>query len=172
MVSRAFLSLGSNLGDRAGYLVLAIRAMLNGDLPVNRLSNIYETAPVDITEQPDFLNMVVELKGGIPGPADLLAQLLIIETQLGRTREVARGPRTIDIDLLIWDALTIATGELTLPHPRMHMRRFVLVPLAELAPDLIIPGQIDPIAKLRDNCEDLADVRIWIPNIDTIHPTT
>src|SRR5205085_7580493 len=135
-----YVGLGSNLGDRAGHLLLAVRGMLAAGLCVTRLSSIYETEPMDVLDQPSFLNMVAELKGDTPfTPEQVLARLLRIEYALGRRRERAKGPRTIDLDLLLYRDTQHATELLTLPHPRLHLRRFVLVPLAELAPDLVHP---------------------------------
>src|SRR5678815_6131639 len=103
MIENAYVGMGSNLGDRAGYLLLAVRGMLDAGLDVIRLSSIYETAPVDNVHQPAFLNMVAELRGStVPAAEQLLARLLRIEFALGRTRDVPLGPRTIDLDLLIF----------------------------------------------------------------------
>src|SRR5918997_2316558 len=103
MIQNAYVGLGSNLGDRAGYLLLAVRGMLDAGLEVIRLSSIYETAPVENENQPAFLNMVAELRGStLPSPEQLLARLLRIEYALGRTREVPFGPRKIDQALLIF----------------------------------------------------------------------
>src|SRR6266550_6165909 len=131
----AYVGLGSNLGDRAGNLLLAVRGMMDAALQVTRLSSVYETEPVETFAQPAFLNMVAELRGNtLPRPEELMARLLRIENLLGRTREVAMGPRTIDLDLLLYREETSDTQFLTLPHARFHRRRFVLVPLAEIAP--------------------------------------
>ena len=135
----AYVGLGSNLGDRAGYLLLAVRGLMDAGLAVTRLSSIYETEPVDVREQPPFLNMVAELRVENFSAEQVLARLLRIEYALGRRREVPRGPRTIDLDLLIYGDERRATEFLELPHPRMHERRFVLAPLAELAPELSHP---------------------------------
>ncbi|HSK65188.1 MAG TPA: 2-amino-4-hydroxy-6-hydroxymethyldihydropteridine diphosphokinase, partial [Pyrinomonadaceae bacterium] len=143
MIQHGYVGMGSNLGDRAAYLLLAVRGMLAAGLDVIRLSSIYETAPVGNENQPAFLNMVAELRGStLPSPDQLLARLLRIEYSLGRTRDVRDshwGPRTIDLDLLIVKDELESTEFLTLPHPRLHLRRFVLVPLNELAPNLIHP---------------------------------
>src|ERR1700687_2946317 len=102
-IDNAYLSLGSNLGDRAGYLLLAVQGMMKARLEVTRLSSIYETEPVETFAQPTFLNLVAELRGNtLPGPEQLLAILLRIENALGRRREVSMGPRTIDLDLLLY----------------------------------------------------------------------
>lgn len=137
---KAYVGLGSNMGDRASYLLLGVRGMLNAGLRVARLSSIYETEPVDLTQQPRFLNMVAELSSPLPSPEQTLARLLRIEYQLGRTREIPRGPRTLDLDLLIYGDIRQETEFLTLPHPRLHLRRFALAPLAELAPDANHPA--------------------------------
>ncbi len=157
----AYVSLGSNLGDRAGNLLLGIRGMMEAGLHITRLSSIYESEPVDTFAQPDFLNMVAELSGGLPKPNQMMGRLLRIEYLLGRTREVARGPRVIDLDLLLFGDHTSATELLTLPHPRMHLRRFVLQPLAELAPSLIHPTLQQTIATLLENLDDQSLVRKW-----------
>lgn len=157
----AYVSLGSNLGDRAGNLLLGIRGMLEAGLPVTRLSSIYESEPVDTFGQPDFLNMVAEVGGNLPKPDQMMARLLRVEYLLGRTREVAKGPRVIDLDLLLFGNHTSATELLTLPHPRMHLRRFVLQPLAELAPSLIHPTLKQTIATLLENLDDQSKVKRW-----------
>jgi 2-amino-4-hydroxy-6-hydroxymethyldihydropteridine diphosphokinase len=139
-VAYAYVGLGSNMGDRAGLLLLAVRGMMNAGLRVCRLSSIYETDPVDVTDQPSFLNMVAELAAdALPSPEQLLARLLRIEYALGRRRTRRRGPRTIDLDLLLYGDEQRATEFLVLPHPRLDQRRFVLKPLAELNPQLLHP---------------------------------
>ena len=160
----AYVSLGSNLGDRAGHLLLAIRGMMDAGLEVVRLSSIYETEPVETFAQPSFLNMVAELRGTtLPAPEQLMARLLRVEYALGRTREVPLGPRTIDLDLLFYKDETRATEFLTLPHPRLHQRRFVLEPLAELAPNLEHPTLQKTISELLNETEDNSEVRRWSP---------
>jgi 2-amino-4-hydroxy-6-hydroxymethyldihydropteridine diphosphokinase len=163
MISLAYVGLGSNLGDRSGFLLLGIKALLDSRLPVSRFSRIYETEPLDVVDQPHFLNMVVELHGGLPEPAQLMAQLLRIEDGLGRTRTVSRGPRTIDMDLLLYEDKRSDTELLTLPHPRLHLRRFVLAPLAELAPGLVHPVLQRSVRDLYDTLNDAALVRLWNP---------
>src|SRR5712671_2428451 len=126
-IINAYVGLGSNLGDRAGNLLLAVRGMMEASLEVMRLSAIYETEAVETFAQPAFLNMVAELRGStLPPPEQVMARLLRIEYALGRTREVPLGPRTIDLDLLFYRGERRATQFLTLPHPRLHQRRFVL----------------------------------------------
>lgn len=164
MIQNAYVGLGSNLGDRAGHLLLAVRGMLDASLDVIRLSSIYETAPVDNVNQPLFLNLVAELRGPtLPASEQLLARLLRLEYALGRTRDVPMGPRTIDLDLLIVKDERITTQFLTLPHPRLHLRRFVLVPLNELVPDLIHPALSKPIHELLNKTPDKSEVVRWKP---------
>jgi 2-amino-4-hydroxy-6-hydroxymethyldihydropteridine diphosphokinase len=149
MIQNAYVGLGSNLGDRAAYLLLAVRGMLDAGLDVIRLSSIYETEPVEYEQQPPFLNLVAELRGStLPSPQQTLARLLRIEYALGRTRDIRFGPRTIDLDLLIFKDQQVETEFLTVPHPRLAARRFVLVPLNELVPGLIHPVLQKPISEL------------------------
>ena len=162
MIQNAYVGLGSNLGNRAGCLLLAVRGMLDAGLDVIRLSNVYETQPVENENQPQFLNMVAELRGStLPSPEQVLARLLRIEYSLGRTRDVRMGPRTIDLDLLICKDERRETEFLTLPHPRLHARRFVLVPLNELVPNLVHPVIGKPISELLANTSDRSSVIRW-----------
>ena len=164
MIQNAYVGLGSNLGDRAGYLLLAVRGMLDAGLDVIRLSSIYETEPVEYENQPAFLNLVAELRGStLPSPEQMMARLLRIEYALGRTRDIRMGPRTIDLDLLIFKDQQLETGFLTLPHPRMALRRFVLVPLNELAPSLIHPLLGKSISELLAQTKDRSTVTRWTP---------
>jgi 2-amino-4-hydroxy-6-hydroxymethyldihydropteridine diphosphokinase len=160
----AYVGLGSNLGNRAGYLLLAVRGMLDAGLDVIRLSSIYETEPVEYEDQPRFLNMVAELRGStLPTPDQTLARLLRIEYSLGRTRDVRMGPRTIDLDLLLFKDEVRETEFLTLPHPRLQSRRFVLVPLNELIPNLVHPVLDKPIGELLTEVKDPSTVVRWTP---------
>jgi 2-amino-4-hydroxy-6-hydroxymethyldihydropteridine diphosphokinase len=162
MIQNAYVGLGSNLGDRAGYLLLAVRGMLDAGLDVIRLSSIYETEPVEYENQPAFLNMVAELRSStLPPPEQLLARLLRIEYGLGRTRDIHMGPRTIDLDLLIFKDQHIETQFLTVPHPRIALRRFVLVPLNELVPSLIHPVLGKSISDLLAQTKDRSIVTRW-----------
>ena len=163
MIQNAYVGLGSNLGDRAGYLLLAVRGMLDAGLDVIRLSSIYETEPVENEEQPAFLNMVAELRGStLPSPEQTLACLLRIEHSLGRTRTVPLGPRTIDLDLLIFKDQQSNTEFLKLPHPRIAARRFVLVPLNELVPNLVHPVTGETIRELLAQTKDASSVVRWL----------
>ena len=160
----AYIGLGSNLGDRGGNLLLAVRGMLAAGFEVVCLSSIYETEPVESVAQPAFLNMVAELKGKtLPPPEQVLARLLRVEYALGRTRDVRMGPRTIDLDLLVYKDEQSKTEFLTLPHPRLHLRRFVLVPLAEIAPALVHPVLHRTISQLLAETEDNSKVKKWSP---------
>jgi len=161
----AYLGLGSNLGDRAANLLRATMALISGDLRLSAASSIYETEPVDVTQQPKFLNMVVALSAPRLEPFSLLNFCLATETRLGRKRMVERGARTVDIDLLLLDDLVIDETregvELVLPHPRLHLRRFVLTPLAEIAPHLKHPILGETMAHLLGAVRDPAAARIY-----------
>lgn len=140
------IALGSNLGDRLAWLANA-RHRLEEVLDTLRMSSIYETDPVSDEPQPRYLNAVVTGATDL-GPLDLLHALQRIEADLGRERPFPNAPRTIDLDLLLYDELILATPDLTLPHPRLHERYFVLVPLAELAPDRRHPQVNQTIGEL------------------------
>jgi 2-amino-4-hydroxy-6-hydroxymethyldihydropteridine diphosphokinase len=160
----SYVSLGSNLGDRAGNLLLGVRGMLDAGLEVIRLSHIYETEPVETFSQPLFLNQVAELRGStLPVPETVMARLLRIEYALGRRREVEKGPRAIDLDLLFDRDHMSNSAFLTLPHPRLHARRFVLQPLAELAPGLVHPCLKKTIKELLEEVDDGSIVKLWKP---------
>jgi 2-amino-4-hydroxy-6-hydroxymethyldihydropteridine diphosphokinase len=136
----AFLGLGSNIGDRLETLQRALDLLgAEPGVRVQRCSRVWETDPVGGPEQGDFLNVVVEVEIDLE-PHDLLAACNRVELHLGRTREVRWGPRTIDIDILMIDDLTIVDDTLTVPHPRMHERVFVLLPLLELMTDPVLPN--------------------------------
>jgi 2-amino-4-hydroxy-6-hydroxymethyldihydropteridine diphosphokinase len=132
-----YLALGTNLGDRFANLQDAIAA-LPPAVRVLARSPVYETPPWGLTEQPTFLNMVLKGKT-VLAPRELLKHLKLLETELGRLPAVRWGPRRIDMDLLFYDELILDTPGLTIPHPRLNERAFVLVPLADLAPDLVHP---------------------------------
>lgn len=156
MTALAYVALGANLGDP----VLTVRAALDElrEMPQARLlasSSLYRTAPVGLKHQPDFINAVAMLETAW-SPSELLARLFEIEARFGRVRSVRNAPRTLDLDLLLYDDRVLDLPELTLPHPRMTERAFVLAPLAEIAPQLTIPGQ-GPLSEL---LPQVADQRI------------
>ena len=133
-----YLALGSNIGDREANLRVAIESLRSAGVDIRRESRIYETEPVGFADQRWFLNMVVEGATGL-FPLQLLTRTSKIEKALGRVRTIPNGPRTIDIDILLYGATVMRTASLELPHPRMHERRFVLAPMVDLAPDLRHP---------------------------------
>ena len=147
-MSLAYVALGANLDDPAAQLTCALASL--GELSQTTLiaaSSLYRTAPVGVTEQPDYVNAVCALQTELT-PEALLEALLGIETQFGRRRDYHYAPRTLDLDLLLFDAETRDSAPLTLPHPRMHLRAFVLAPLVEIAPDCRIPGRGTAVAWL------------------------
>jgi len=161
--TKAYVGIGSNLGDRAGNLLLAVRGMTHAAMTVTCLSSIYETEPLSEVEQPPFLNMVAEIGNHLPTPEQMMARLLRIEFALGRIRDVKDGPRTIDLDLLFYGDMESDTEFLRLPHPRLHERRFVLVPLAEIAPHLMHPVLKRSMEELLEKLPDKSEVKRWSP---------
>lgn len=138
---RAYVGLGANLGDPVAQVRAAIAAIAK--LPDTRLvaaSSLYRTAPIGYLDQPDFVNAVVAIDTRLEAEA-LLRELRGVEAAHGRARPFPNAPRTLDLDLLLYGAETIATDKLAVPHPRMHERAFVLAPLAEIAPDACVPGR-------------------------------
>jgi 2-amino-4-hydroxy-6-hydroxymethyldihydropteridine diphosphokinase len=144
----AYLSLGSNLGDRAGNLNGAI-SRLGGLGTVQAVSSFYETEPVELTAQPWFLNCAVGLDTE-KMPRQLLAGILDIEQEMGRRRVQSKGPRTIDIDILLFGSSIVDTQGLSIPHPALHERRFVLEPLTEIAPEVRHPVFKRTVREMRD----------------------
>ena len=134
----AFLALGSNIGDREANLRNAVDRLASDEIHVLRRSSLYETAPQEMLDQPSFLNAVVEVETSL-FPMQLLARIREIEREIGRRRVAPKGPRNIDIDILFYGRSVITTQELEVPHPRLAQRRFVLEPLAEIAPDFRHP---------------------------------
>jgi 2-amino-4-hydroxy-6-hydroxymethyldihydropteridine diphosphokinase len=155
----AYLSLGSNLGDRDGHLEEARQVIRNTFLPV-RFSRLYETEPVDLKDQPWFLNQVAEVFTDL-APGTLLEWARLLEKGMGRQRDVPKGPRTLDVDILLYDDQVHFSEDLLLPHPRLHLRRHVLVPLAELAPDKALPGLGLTVLEALGKVEDKAEVRVY-----------
>jgi 2-amino-4-hydroxy-6-hydroxymethyldihydropteridine diphosphokinase len=143
-----YLSLGSNLGDREDNLRTAIEKLRDIGNPI-AVSSFYETEPVEVGAQPWFLNCAVKLDTE-KMPRQLIAALLSIEQEMGRQRKQQKGPRTIDIDILLFGSSILEIPSLTIPHPKLHQRRFVLEPLAEIAPDTRHPVFKRTIRELRD----------------------
>ncbi|MCB5191389.1 2-amino-4-hydroxy-6-hydroxymethyldihydropteridine diphosphokinase [Methylobacillus arboreus] len=163
MTHRAFIALGSNLRDPADEVTRAF-AELNtlADTRLIRRSSLYRTAPVGYDNQPDFINAVAEVETSL-SPLALLRAILHLENLHGRERPFPNAPRVLDLDLLLYDQLSVNSVELTLPHPRMHERGFVLLPLAEIAPDLEIPGH-GLVANLAQHCIDQGVVLLEEPS--------
>lgn len=158
-----YLSLGSNLGDREKNLRTAIAALADASVRVTRVSSFYETEPVDFREQPWFLNCVVQAETTLP-PLDLLRALRGIESRMGSKKLVPKGPRLIDLDILLYGDENIDTPELQVPHPRMLMRKFVLVPLAEIAPNLKYPSWKKTASRLLADLYDSSVVQRFEPS--------
>jgi len=134
----AYIGLGSNLGDRIGSIVEALRRLNAPGVAVTKVSSIYHSAAILVTDQPDFLNAVAEVHTDLP-PRALLDFCLRVESQMGRVRHRRWGPRNIDLDLLLYGDLQIQEPDLQVPHPGLRKRPFVYVPLAEIAPELLLP---------------------------------
>ncbi|KKK36639.1 2-amino-4-hydroxy-6-hydroxymethyldihydropteridine pyrophosphokinase [Mesobacillus campisalis] len=152
MENTAYLALGSNIGDRLGYLGRAVELLHRHEkIEVVNTSSIYETDPVGYTDQDAFLNMVVKVQTCL-GPLDLLEAVNKIEAKLGRKRGIRWGPRTLDLDILLYNQENINSEKLTVPHPRMQERAFVMIPLLEID-SVSLPGS--------DSITDIEGVRIW-----------
>jgi 2-amino-4-hydroxy-6-hydroxymethyldihydropteridine diphosphokinase len=164
----AFIGLGSNLGDRAGNLLLAVRGLMEASFFVHKLSAIYETEPLEIESDVNFLNMVVEIRVTNVSATQMMARLLRIEYLLGRGDKTFKKPRTADLDILFFGDTRMESEFLTLPHPRLHMRKFVLCPLAEIAPTLIHPVLQKDITQLLAEVEDPTEVKRWFPHTTAI----
>ena len=160
----SFLSLGSNIGDRAKNLRTAIAALVDAKVRVRQVSSFYETEPVDLREQPWFLNCAVQGETELP-PLELLRALREIESRMGSKKLLPKGPRLIDLDILLYGDETIGTPELQVPHPRMLQRRFVLAPLAEIAPSLKHPSWKGTTSQLLADVSDSSVVRRFEPSM-------
>jgi 2-amino-4-hydroxy-6-hydroxymethyldihydropteridine diphosphokinase len=154
-MSIAYLSLGSNLGDRLATLTAAVRSLEQPGTRVLQVSSVYETAPQGKTDQPDFLNIAVRVETAL-APPDLLTHIQQVELALGRVRTVRWGPRTVDIDILLYGTEVCAAPGLELPHPRMLERAFVLIPLLELDPALALPPTGERLRSYRERLPDQA----------------
>jgi 2-amino-4-hydroxy-6-hydroxymethyldihydropteridine diphosphokinase len=159
-----YLSLGSNVGDRGKNLAAAMQALASRGVCIAKQSAMYSTEPVDFAAQNWFLNCAIEAKTALM-PRQLLHNLREIEHKIGRGRLVRRGPREIDIDILLFGSSVIHTPELEVPHPRMAERRFVLVPLGEIAPSVYHPMLNRTIAELLAETSDRSAVHLWRPTI-------
>jgi 2-amino-4-hydroxy-6-hydroxymethyldihydropteridine diphosphokinase len=154
----AYVALGSNVGDPVANVRAGVEALaMMPDTRLAAVSSVYRNPPVGYVDQPDFINAVARIETALP-PRALLDALLAIERRFGRVRDFPNAPRTLDLDVVLYGADTIDEPGLTIPHPRMHERAFVLVPLAEIAPDLDVPGrgpvcalvrQVDPSSLVR-----------------------
>jgi 2-amino-4-hydroxy-6-hydroxymethyldihydropteridine diphosphokinase len=155
---RAFIGIGSNLGDSAATVRRAFAELAQlATTQLLRTSSLYCSAPIAAEIQPDYINAVAELDTGL-APAELLTALLALEARHGRERSVADAPRTLDLDLLLYGEQIIVQPGLTVPHPRMHLRAFVLKPLIEIAPDCEIPG----LGPARDRLSRLPGQRVEV----------
>lgn len=165
-----YIGLGSNLGDRAGHLLLAVRGLMEASFVVSKLSAIYETEPVEIESDTSFLNMVAEIHVTNVSPSQMMARLLRIEYLLGRRDKSLKKPRTVDLDILFFGDIQMESTFLTLPHPRVHLRKFTLCPLAEIAPHFVHPVLGREITAILADVDDTAAVKRWEPN--GFHPTS
>jgi 2-amino-4-hydroxy-6-hydroxymethyldihydropteridine diphosphokinase len=156
-----FLLLGANLGERESTLKQAIELISDRISSVTMQSQLYETAPWGVIDQPAFLNQVIQIETELP-PMKVLEQALKIEKQLGRERRLRWGARMIDIDILYYADLILEDTELQLPHPRLHERRFTLVPLTEIAPDFIHPVLKKTHRELLNECTDTSLVSVFV----------
>lgn len=156
---QVFLGLGANLGDPVSMLSRALEALdaLDG-VAVTAASSFYRTSPIGVTDQPDFINLAAEGQTHL-APDEFMSAILKVERKLGRIRTERWGPRTIDIDLLLYGAREIDSPILRIPHPRMLQRRFVLVPLLEIAPELRMPGTLIPLRDHLSQSENQGNIQ-------------
>lgn len=155
-LQKAYISAGSNLGDRKANLEFALTSLAE-KTSVLKVSSLYETEPVGYLDQPWFLNIVLELETGL-APSDLLRLCQEVEASCGRIRTFPNAPRTLDLDVLIYGDVVLQEEKLTIPHPRLAERKFVLEPLAEIAPDLVHPVLQRTARSLLDDCRDPSQV--------------
>lgn len=157
-MATVYLALGSNIGNRAENLRKATAMLGESGVRIQKISSIYETEPVDYLEQDWFLNAVLEAETDLEPPA-LLKVMRGIETSMGSRKAFSKGPRMIDLDVLLFGDESIDTPELQIPHPRMLSRKFVLVPLAEIAPRLRHPSWPASAKEMLERCEDTSEIR-------------
>jgi 2-amino-4-hydroxy-6-hydroxymethyldihydropteridine diphosphokinase len=161
LTNTAYLSLGSNMGDRKKLLLKGIELLSRySGISIEKVSPIYETDPVGFTDQPLFLNLAIKLKTSL-SPQELLSKMHEVEKELDRQRVQKWGPRTIDLDILLYNSVSIQTEALEIPHPRMLERAFVLVPLSEIAPDNVYPDKGISLKRVLCEQRDKEGVRIW-----------
>ncbi len=157
MTATAWIGIGANVGDRLGNVRAALAELASLDATsIVRVSSVYDTTPWGVTDQRRFLNAVVELSTEL-SPEVLLSGLGAVEERCGRVRHERWGPRTLDLDILLYGDRIVTTDDLVIPHPRLAQRAFVLVPLAELAPELEVPGMNATVAQLLDALGDAAE---------------
>lgn len=157
MMNRAFIGLGSNIEPRQKYLEKALELIVNNEqIKLIAKSSIYETRPVGYIDQNDFLNMVIEVETTLTS-MELLRFCQKVELELGRKRTIKNGPRTLDLDILVYNNENRSLEDLTIPHPRLHERAFVLVPFNEIAPDLFVPNKG---VKIKDLLNELSESEI------------
>jgi 2-amino-4-hydroxy-6-hydroxymethyldihydropteridine diphosphokinase len=159
-MTTVYLSLGSNMGDRAGNMARAVAALRQRGVRVTQESSLYETEPLEIREQPWFLNCAIAVETEF-SPQRLMEVLLEIEREMGRERAVPKGPRLIDMDILLYGSDIVRGPGLEIPHPRMAERKFVLVPLAEIAGEVNHPIAMMTIAEMLEATADRSAVRKW-----------
>lgn len=161
MGNTAFIALGSNIGNRYEYLTKAIEKLAKQQkITIVNISSVYETDPVGYEEQDLFLNMVMEIQTDWSA-LELLDFCLKVELELGRKREIVWGPRTIDLDILLFNQENIKSEKLIIPHPRMLERNFVMIPLSEIKPDIIIPNTEKPLKVWIEELPNKEGVRVW-----------